>query len=394
MSEYLLHTYNPLPVQFTHGEGVWLFDQSGKKYLDALCGIAVTGLGHRHPAVTETIQSQAEKVIHLSNLVQIPAQQQLAEALSKACGAKMKSFFSNSGAEAVEGLIKLGRLYGHSLGIQSPKIITAKASFHGRTMGCISACGGDKVKQGFEPLLEGFIHVPYNDIDAIKACASQNKDVVAVMVEPVQGEGGIQVPSDNYLKELRALCHEHQWLLMVDEIQTGMGRTGALFAFQHAGIQPDAMSLAKGLANGIPIGAFMVAEPYAELFKPGSHGSTFGGNPLSCHVALTTLNVIQSEKLHENAAKQGAFIKKGLEEALAGHPHVKEIRGKGLMIGVELDRPCRPILLKALERGIIFNITKENTLRLLPPLIIQQQEAQQIIDTIPALVDEFVAATV
>lgn len=394
MNEYLLHTYNPLPIQFTRGENVWLFDSNDKRYLDSLCGIAVTGLGHNHPAVINAIKQQAEKVLHLSNLVEIPQQQALAKALSEACGFHTKAFLGNSGAEAVEGLIKLSRLFGHQKGIQNPKVLTLHSSFHGRTMGCISACGGEKVKKGFDPLLPGFVHAPYNDIKAVKEIAKQDKDIVAIMVEPVQGEGGIIVPADNYLSQLRQICDEQNWLLMVDEIQTGMGRTGQLFAFQHENIKPDAISIAKGLANGVPIGAFLVAEQHAELFQPGSHGSTFGGNPLSCAVGLATLETIRQQKLYENAAKQGQAIRTGLSEALHNNPHVKDVRGKGLMIGVELDRPCRAILHKALDEGIIFNITKENTIRLLPPLIIEEHHVSQIIEKVTSIVETFVAETV
>ena len=359
MSHHLLNTYNPLPIHFERHEGMWLYDANGKRYLDALSGIAVTGLGGNHPVVTQAIQSQAEKIIHTSNLVEIPQQIALADALAKATGAmSANTFFGNSGAEANEAMIKFTRLYGHDKGIENPKVIVMNHAFHGRTLAALSASGNRKIQAGFEPLVQGFVRAEYNDIEALENIAKENPEVVAIFMEPIQGEGGIIVPDSDYLAKVRALCDKHNWLMLLDEIQTGMGRTGKLFAYQHANIVPDGITLAKGLANGIPIGACVIHEKWSSLFKPGSHGSTFGGNPLSCAVGLATLQEIESKQLWENAQKQGEHIINGLRNALSGHPHVKGIRGQGLMMGVELDKPCRDILKLALDKGIIFNITK------------------------------------
>lgn len=387
--EHLLHTYNQLPIAFSHGSDGWLYDTSGKRYLDAFCGIAVTGLGHNHPVITKTIQEQAQKLLHISNLVEIPQQQALAEQLVNACGFDAKVFFSNSGAEAVETAIKLARLYGHSKDIVEPLIIVMTNAFHGRTMATISAGGSRKAQAGFEPLVQGFVRANYNDLKAITTIAETTPNVVALLMEPLQGEAGIRVLADDYLAQVREICTANNWLLMLDEIQTGMGRTGKLFAYQHTKITPDVITLAKGLANGIPIGATLVHNNYAKLFTPGSHGSTFGGNPLACAAGLATLTEIQQHKLWENAAKQGEKLLSGLRLALANHQHVVAVRGKGLMIGVELDRPCRDILKLALQHGIIFNIAQETTIRLLPPLTIGDQEVQMILDLIPKLITEF-----
>lgn len=392
MENHLVHAYSPLPVQFERGEGAYLYDTKGNKYLDAYCGIAVTLLGHNNPAVTKTIQTQAAKIIHASNLVEIPQQIELSNMLAALAGFDGEVFFNNSGAEAVETAIKLARLYGHSKQIAVPKIIVMEGSFHGRTMATISAGDNAKSKEGFEPLLSGFVRVKFNDVNALEAAYKADKDIVAVLLEPVQGESGVRVPNDSYLNQVRIFCDENNLLMMTDEVQCGLGRTGKFFCFEHNEIKPDVITLAKGLANGVPIGACIIRKPYADLFKPGSHGSTFGGNPLSCATAITTVNEITSKKLYENAAKQGAKIVAGLQDALAANPHVKEVRGKGLMIGVELDRPCREILLIALKHGIIFNVANMNTLRILPTLNITDEQVQVIIDTIPTLIKEYYAS--
>lgn len=393
MENHLVHAYSQLPIQFERGDGVYLYTSNGDKYLDAYSGIAVTGLGHKNPAVTKAIQNQAEKIIHTSNLVEIPQQIELSNVLAALTGMDCQVFFSNSGAEAVETAIKLARLYGHGKNIAVPKIIAMEGAFHGRTMATISAGDNAKSKEGFDPLLTGFVRVKYNDINALKAAIEIDKDIVAVLLEPIQGESGVRVPDEKYLNEVRALCDENNILMMVDEIQAGMGRTGKFFCFEHNNIKPDVITLAKGLANGVPIGACIIRKPYCDLFKPGSHGSTFGGNPLACTAALATLQQLNDGKLFANAAKQGAKILSGLRAALANNEHVKNVRGKGLMMGVELDRPCREILPIALKHNIIFNIANMNVLRILPPLIIQDAEAQKIVDLIPQIIDEYYATT-
>jgi acetylornithine aminotransferase len=387
----LLGVYNQLPIQWEHGEGVWLFDTNGNKYLDAFCGIAVTGLGHNHPAVTATIQSQAAKVIHASNVVQIPQQMELADRLVELAGMDAKAFFNNSGAEAVETLLKLARLYGHSKNIEIPKIIVMEGAFHGRTIATIFAGASAKAQAGFEPAIHGLVRVKFNDAAAIETALKLDKDIVAVLVEPIQGESGVQVPSDDYLNKVRELCDKYQVLMLVDEVQCGMGRTGTFFCHEQNKIKPDAISLAKGLANGVPIGACIIRAPYCDLFKVGSHGATFGGNPLSCAAAITTVNEIISHKWYENAAKQGKKINDSLRKSLAGNKHVVDIRGKGLMLGVQLDKECRDILTLALKHGIIFNIANLNTIRLLPPLIIDDVQTQMICDLIPQLINEYYA---
>lgn len=391
MENHLVHAYSQLPIQFERGEGPYLFDTNGKKYLDIYCGIAVTGLGHNHPVITKTIQNQAAKIIHASNLVEIPQQIELSNLLVKLAGFDGQVFFNNSGAEAVETAIKIARLYGHSKNIVNPKIVIMEGGFHGRTMATISAAGSTKVKDGFEPLLPGFVQIPYNDINALQECVAKDKDIAAVLVEPIQGEAGIRVPSDSFLNEVRLLCDEHKILMMVDEIQAGMARTGKFFCFEHNEIKPDVITLAKGLANGVPIGACIIRKPFCDLFKPGSHGSTFGGNPLSCATAIATVNEIVANKLYENAAKQGAKLLKGLNDALIGNPHVKEVRGRGLMIGIELDEPCREILSIALENNLIFNIANYTVIRILPTLNITDEQVAEIINKIPKIIDEYYA---
>jgi acetylornithine/N-succinyldiaminopimelate aminotransferase len=386
---YLVNTYNRMPYNIVRGNGVWLYDDKDQKYLDALCGIAVTILGHNYPAVTEAIQDQAAKLIHISNLVTIPLQEQLAEMLSQIAGFKAKSFFNNSGAEAVETAIKLTRLYGHARNIAEPKIIVMGNAFHGRTMATIAAGGNKKVQAGFEPLMPGFVRAEFNNVDAVSNLVKQDPTIVAVMLEPVQGEGGILAANLDYLVKVRDLCTQYKLIMIVDEIQCGMARTGKMFAYQHANIQPDVITLAKGLANGVPIGACIINDKYADLFKPGTHGSTFGGNPLACRAAITVLNEIINNNLVSNAEDKGNKIITGLREHLSNHPNVIDIRGKGLMIGIELDRPCRDLLHLAFEANIIFNVTKENTIRLLPPLIVEDVHVARIIEIVSDLITKF-----
>lgn len=386
--DHLMNTYQQLAVAFERGEGAWLWDTAGNKYLDALGGIAVCILGHAHPAVTQAIQNQAAKLIHTSNLYQIPNQTLLGNQLARLTGLS-KAFFCNSGAEAVEAALKLTRLYGHHRNIDSPEVVVMSHAFHGRTFATISAGGNPKVQAGFEPLMPGFIRAPFNNIEALHHLANTHKNIVAIVLEPIQGEGGIRIPEESYLKQIRAICDRYQWLMVLDEVQTGMGRTGTLFAYQAAGILPDIITVAKGLANGVPIGACLASEAIGNLFKPGNHGSTFGGNPLACAAAIATLAELEKNKWWENAKKQGELILEGLKIKLSDHPHVIAIRGKGLMIGVELDRPCRNILPLALEKRLLFNITNETVIRLLPPLIITEEQAQMIIDILPELIDRF-----
>lgn len=385
-----MNTYARLPVAFTRGEGVWLWDEQGKRYLDAVAGVAVNGLGHAHPKLAQAICAQAKTLIHTSNLYQIPKQEQLGTKLAQLAGMD-KVFLCNSGAEANEAAIKLARLYGHNKGIDSPAIIVMEKSFHGRTMATLTATGNRKVKAGFEPLVSGFVRVPYNDIASINQIAEHNKNVVAILVEPVQGEGGIQIPQPAYLQELRRICDSHGWLLMLDEVQTGIGRTGSLFAFQQTGITPDVMALAKGLGSGFPIGACLAKGIAAEVFKPGNHGSTFGGNPLACAAALATLEAVEEQNLCQQAAEIGAFIRDGLNKQLASTAGVVQIRGAGLMIGVELDRPCGDLVKLALELGLIINVTADSVVRLLPPLVMKRDEAQQVVDMLAPLIKDFLA---
>jgi acetylornithine aminotransferase len=377
-----------LPVAFTHGEGAWLWDTDGKKYLDALAGIAVCGLGHAHPAVTAALCDQAGKLLHTSNWYQIPLQEQLAERLCKLAGMD-NAFFCNSGAEANEAAIKLARLYGHQRDILTPGIIVTEGSFHGRTLATLSASGNRKIQSGFEPLVQGFYRVPYNDLAAVRQVGERNKDVVAVLVEPITGEGGISIPDTGYLKGLRQICDERGWLLMLDEIQSGMCRTGKWFACQHEGVVPDVMTLAKGLGNGVPIGACLAHGKAANVFKPGSHGSTFSGNPLVCRVALAVIDELEKGKLAERAARLGQRLLAGLKEKLGHVPGVREIRGRGLMLAVELDRPCKELLQRALESGILINVTAENVVRLLPPLIFTDSEADLLVEKLDQVIRAF-----
>jgi acetylornithine aminotransferase len=389
-STHLMNTYGRLPVAFARGEGVWVWDTDGRKYLDALSGIAVTGLGHAHPRVVEAICLQAGRLIHASNLYRIPEQERLADKLAEVSGMD-RVFLCNSGCEANEAAIKLARLHGHHKGIEQPVIVVMEKAFHGRTMATLSATGSRKVQAGFEPLLAGFARVPFSDREAIEHVAANNRNVVAVLVEPIQGEGGVQVADEDYFAFLRTACDRHGWLLMIDEVQTGMGRTGKWFAFQHTGVTPDVMTLAKGLGNGVPIGACLARGAAADVFSPGKHGSTFGGNPLASAAALATLEAIEAEGLMENASRMGGLVRAELAHRLADLPGVLQIRGKGLMIGIELDRPCGELVGRGLEAGLLINVTAENVVRLLPPLILRSPEATLLVERLAELIRAFLS---
>jgi acetylornithine aminotransferase len=391
-ASFLMQTYGRLPVAFERGDGAWLWDTDGNKYLDALAGVAVCSLGHAHPAVTKAICDQAGTLLHTSNWYRIPVQEALAERLCSL--SKMdKVFFSNSGAEANEAAIKLARLYGHNKGIDTPTIIVTEQSFHGRTMATLTATGGRKAQAGFEPLVQGFARVPYNDLDAVRQVAANNGDVVAVMVEPVLGEGGVVVPDAGYIKDLREICNENDWLLILDEIQTGLCRTGKWFAGQHEAVVPDVMTLAKALGNGMPIGACLARGEAGTTLVAGKHGSTFGGNPLACSAALAVVETMQKEKLDQTASKSGQYLLEKLRSALSGQDGVREIRGKGMMIGIELNRDCIELMTTALKKGFLINVTAGNVVRLLPPLILSEEQCEQLADGVTGLVKEFLSAS-
>ncbi len=390
MSKSLMQTYNRLPITFAHGNGAWLTDTEGKRYLDALSGIAVCGLGHAHPAVTEALREQVGKLLHTSNLYHISAQNELGDMLTQMSGME-RVFFGNSGAEANEAAIKLARLHGRQKGIDKPAIVVMERSFHGRTLATLSATGSRKAQAGFEPLVQGFVRVPYNDIAAIQSVAENRQDIVAVLVEPVQGEGGINIPDDGYLAGIREICDTNDWLMMLDEIQSGMGRTGQYFAFQHTNIQPDVITLAKSLGNGVPIGACLARGGAADLFAPGNHGSTFGGNPLVCQAALVVCKTLVQERLEERAAQLGERILSGLQQNLRDAGGVRGIRGKGLMLAVELDRPCGELVNEALADGLLINVTAERVVRLLPPLVMSDMEADQLVVQLSKLIVDFLA---
>ena len=387
---HVMNTYSRLPVAFERGEGVWLWDTNGRRYLDALAGVAVCGLGHGHPRFTRRVQEQVGKLIHTSNIYEISLQQELADRLCAISGMDA-AFFCNSGCEANEAAIKLARLYGHKQGIEAPAIIVMEKAFHGRTMATLTATGSRKAQAGFEPLLSGFVRVPFDDLEAVRRVATSNRNVVAVLVELVQGEGGVNVCGDEYLNGLREICDQNHWLLMLDEVQSGTGRTGTWFAFQHSKVKPDVVTLAKGLANGVPIGTCMAAGTAATLFKPGSHGSTFGGNPLACAAALETLAIIEDDQLMDNAVAIGDFIRAALRDRLAGVAGVREVRGAGLMIGIELAVPCGDLVKQALEAGILINVTADTVVRLLPPLVYTREDAQALLDKLVPLIERFVA---
>jgi len=391
MSDPIMSTYKRLPVHFKRGEGVWLWDTQDKRYLDALSGIAVCGLGHAHPAVKAALCQQAGELIHTSNLYGISRQEQLGEALIKLSGMD-KVFFANSGAEANEAAIKIARLYGHNRDIDSPAIVVMENSFHGRTLATLSATGNRKVQAGFEPLVSGFIRVPYGDAESLRLVAENNPNVVAVLVEPIQGEGGINIPADDYLNQLRDICDANEWLLMLDEIQTGMGRSGRMFAHQYNEIAPDVMTLAKGLANGVPIGACLARGTAAEVLGAGNHGSTFGGNPLACAAASAVIDVLESDQLAARAESLGNKILADLADALKGVAGVEEIRGCGLLIGIELDRNCGELVTTALEQGLLINVTADRTVRLLPPLVMSDEQSDEMVKILSGLIRQFLAA--
>lgn len=386
MSKHLISAYQSLPVSFSKGEGIHLWDQDGNQYLDALCGISVTSLGHNYPAVTEAIQQQAATLIHTSNLYSIEWQQKLADLICKLSGMD-RVFFGNSGAEANEAAIKLARLYGNKQEIKDPQIVVMEHSFHGRTMATLSATGSRKVQAGFEPLVSGFVRAPYNDVESIQAIAANNKKVVAILVEPVQGEGGIIVPDAGYLSALRKICDENNWLLMLDEIQTGIARSGKMFAFQHENILPDVMTLAKALGNGVPIGACVTQGKAAEIIQPGNHGSTFGGNPLACRAACAVLDAIVSHDLAENAAQRSAQLVALLNDGLKDNENLVEIRNLGLLIGIELKQNCQALVADALANGLLLNVTAEKVVRLLPPLIINEAQTVEIAEKVIACIN-------
>lgn len=385
---HVMNTYARLPVAFERGEGSWLWDTGGKRYLDAMAGVAVCGLGHSHPKYVAALREQVGKLVHTSNLYEITLQERLADRLAAISGMD-NVFFCNSGCEANEAAIKLARLYGHKKNIEAPAIVVLEKAFHGRTIATLSATGSRKVQAGFEPLVAGFVRVPFDDLEAVRRVAESNRSVVAVLVELLQGEGGVNVCHKGYLRGLREICDAHGWLLMLDEVQSGMGRTGKWFAFQHSGVTPDVMPLAKGLGNGLPIGACLAAGPAANLFKPGNHGSTFGGNPLACAAALATLEIIEEERLMENAVRIGDFIRAELARQIGALKGVREIRGMGLMIGIELDYPCGELVQQALEHGVLINVTVDNVIRLLPPLVFRTEEAGLLLSTLVPLIRQF-----
>ncbi|AOS98631.1 Acetylornithine aminotransferase [Microbulbifer aggregans] len=384
----LMHNYGERTLTLVRGEGSYVWDDSGRRYLDALSGIAVCGLGHCHPAVTAAIQEQAGALLHVSNLYNIPAQEQLAEKLVSLSGMD-NVFFSNSGAEANEAAIKLARRLGNERGLAVPKILVMQGAFHGRTLATLTATGNEKVQAGFAPLPEGFLRIPFDDVNAVEEMAAAHDDIVAILVEPVQGEGGIRVPAPDYLSQLRKICDAQDWLLMLDEIQTGNGRTGKLFAYQHGDALPDVVTTAKGLGNGVPIGACLARGQAAQLFTAGTHGSTFGGNPLACRAGLAVLETLTNEKLIERAATLGEQLLVELREALADCNAVKEIRGLGLLIGIELDRPCGELVEWARQEGLLINVTAGNVVRLLPPLTMTDQESVETVATVSALIQQF-----
>ncbi len=384
----LMNNYARLPVAFVRGEGVWLYDEQGRKYLDALAGIAVCGLGHCHPAVTLALQEQAGKLLHTSNLYQVPEQLALSDDLCRLSGLDA-AFFCNSGAEANEAAIKMARLHGHAQGIAEPKILVFTQAFHGRTLAALTATANRKIQEGFAPLLPGFVRAPYGDLDTVTGMLAADPDIVAVLVEPVQGEGGVRPAPVGFLRGLRALCDTHRALLICDEVQTGVGRTGQFFAYQHEeGLLPDVLCLAKGLGNGVPIGAIVARQTAAELFGPGKHGSTFGGGPLVCAAARAVLQTMEAEKIPAQAAAMGNLLQQRLRERLAGNPAVEEVRGLGLMVGVALREEPQDFVRRALHAGVLLNVTAGRVIRLLPPLIFSAADVELLVDTLVDLLRE------
>jgi acetylornithine aminotransferase len=387
MNDHLMNTYAPLPVAFARGEGAWLWDEDGRRYLDAISGLGVCSLGHAHPQVAQVIADQATRLLHSGNLVRIPWQEQLAEKLADVTGLE-KAFICNSGTEAIECALKITRITGHGKGLDVPGVIVMEQSFHGRTMAALSATGSRKAQAGFEPLVGGFIRAPFGDLEAIAKIARRRQDIAAILVEPIQGEAGIRVPPAGYLAQLRSLCDEFGWLLIFDEIQSGLCRTGKWYAHQHENVIPDVLTTAKALANGLPVGACVARGPAAEAFSPGQHGSTFGGNPLVSRTACTVLDVMRAEDLAGRAHRTGGNMLEQFRERLAANTEVREVRGRGLMIGIELKRDANRLKQAALGRGVLLNVTQDRVIRLLPPLIIDTEQAEEIVDVVCSLIGE------
>jgi acetylornithine aminotransferase len=384
---HVMNTYARQPVAFVRGEGVWLWDEAGKQYLDALAGIAVNTLGYGHPRLKKALMARVESgVLHTSNLWRIPDQEKAADRVAEITGLD-EVFFCNSGLEATEASIKVARKYGHDRGVAEPAIIVMEKAFHGRSLATLSATGSRKVQAGFEPLVQGFVRVPLNDLDAVRQVAEHNKNVVAVLVEPIQGEGGINVSRMEYLRGVKEICERKEWLFISDEVQCGLGRTGKWFVYQHAGFQPDVVALAKGLASGVPVGACVVGGRAKGVFKPGNHGSTFGGNPLAMTAVITTIDTIKDEGLLANAARVGAVIQEKLKSEFGS---VAEVRGMGLMIGVELGQPCGELVRQGLEAGLVINVTADNVVRLLPPLVMSEAEGRMVVERLAPLIRAFV----
>ncbi|MGI9301885.1 MAG: aspartate aminotransferase family protein [Gammaproteobacteria bacterium] len=390
MTQPLMQTYARQPLTFSKGEGAWLWDEAGERYLDAVGGIAVCALGHAHPEVAAAVSEQAGRLIHTSNLYGVHNQAELAARLCALSGME-SAFFCNSGAEANEAALKIARLYGHGKGVNNPQIVVMDNSFHGRTLATLTATGNPKVRAGFEPLVPGFIRVPFDDIAALEKVASNNQDVVAVLLEPIQGEGGINMPSSGYLSAVRELCDEHGWLMMLDEVQTGMGRTGEWFYYQHEQAAPDVLAIAKALGNGVPIGACLARGAAAQIFGPGNHGSTFGGNPLACRAALTVIDIIERENLRDKAAATGAYMLDRFRQRLHNVHGIANIRGQGMMIGIELEQPCGGLVERTRGKRLLINVTAQKVIRLLPPLIISEAEADTIVDTLCETIVEFLS---
>lgn len=386
-----MNTYSRLPIALSHGQGCYVWDTNGKRYLDALGGIAVNTLGHAHPKLVPALQEQIGKLIHCSNYFHVPLQEELAAKLVAVSGMS-NVFFCNSGLEANEAALKLARKFGHNKGIGNPQIVVCEKAFHGRSIATLSATANPKVQQGFDPLVEGFIRVPFNDIDALKKATEGNPNVVAVFFETIQGEGGVNPSCAEYLRQVRQLCDERDWLLMIDEVQCGIGRTGKWFACQWAGIVPDVMPLAKGLGSGVPIGAVVAGSKAAGIFEPGNHGTTFGGNPLAMRAGVETFRIMEEENLLQNAQQVGGYLQNALRTALQGTAGFKEVRGQGLMIGIELDKPCGALLIQALEHGLLMSVTAERVVRLVPPLILNKAEADEIVAILVPLIKAFLAA--
>ena len=388
MYEHLMSTYKPLAVNLCRGDGVYVWDNENNQYLDALSGISVTSLGHNHPAVSQAISEQASRILHTSNLYHIDNQSRLADLLCELSGME-QVFFGNSGAEANEAAIKIARLFGHQNGIDKPEIVVMQDSFHGRTMATLSATGNRKVQAGFEPLVSGFVRAPFNDVEALQQIAANNRNVVAILVEPVQGEGGIRIPDSGYLDAIRKICDDNNWLMMLDEIQSGMARSGKMFAFQHSASKPDVMTLAKALGNGVPIGACLVSGKGSNVFQPGNHGSTFGGNPFVSHVAHAVATVMRDEQLADNASARGEQLVSELKQQLGDNPSMVDIGNLGLLVGIELDRDCPELVQMALQNGLLINVTAGNVIRLLPPLIIDEEQVSELVSHLVKTIKQF-----